>query len=331
VQLGEKKGRTRRLARQYIIYSVLRLFLLGLLLVACGRPTPTPAPGQAARLPVVASFSVLADLVGSVGGERIEVVTLVGPGQDAHTFEPAPSHGVALARAGLVFENGLGFEGWLERMYAASGSKARRVVVTEGIAAREGGHAEDEAADEADEHGEIDPHVWQDARHAMHVVALVRDALAQADPAGAAAYRANADAYLAELQALDGWIVEQVRTVPEPRRTLVTNHDSFGYFASRYGFRIVGTAIPGVSTETSEPSAAELAGLVRRIKAAGTPAIFAENVANPKVLERVAQEAGVTVAPRLYTDALDRPGEPVDTYVKMMRYNVSTIVTALKA
>jgi zinc/manganese transport system substrate-binding protein len=307
---------------------MLRWLALGLLLIACGRPAATPSPASSGtRLSVVATFSVLADLVKSVGGERVEIVTLVGPGQDAHTFEPAPTHGVALARAGLVFENGLGFEGWLERMYAASGSKARRVVVTEGIAAQPG-HAEGE---EADEHGEDDPHVWQDVRHAMHVVGVVRDALAQADPAGAAVYRANAEAYLAELRALDGWVVEQVGTVPEARRTLVTNHDSFGYFASRYGFAVVGTAIPGVSTETSEPSAAELAALVRRIKAAGVPAIFAENVANPKVLERVADEAGVEVAPRLYTDALDRPGEPVDTYVKMMRYNVSTIVTALKA
>ena len=295
--------------------------LLAIVLVfsACAAPTPTPV--QPGRLPVVASFSVLADLVKSVGGDRVEVVTLVGPGQDAHTFEPAPTHGVALDRAALVFENGLGFEGWLDKLYAASASSARRVAVTDGISRRKGD----------DEHGEDDPHVWQDVRHAVHMVGVVRDALVQADPPGAPAYRANAESYLAELRALDAWIVEQVRSVPEPRRTLVTNHDSFGYFASRYGLTVVGTAIPGVSTEASEPSAAELAALVRRIKAAGVPTIFAENVANPKVLERVAQEAGVKVGPRLYTDALDRPGEPVDTYVKMMRYNTTTIVEALKA
>jgi ABC-type Zn uptake system ZnuABC Zn-binding protein ZnuA len=280
----------------------------------------------------VASFSVLADLVKQVGGERVEVVTLVGPGQDAHTFEPAPTHGVALSRAALVFENGLGFEGWLDKLYAASGSKARRVVVTQGISAQKSGHAHSEGAGEAAHaHGELDPHVWQDVRHAMHMVGVVRDALVHADPGGAGEYGANADRYLSELRALDGWIVEQVRAVPEARRTLVTNHESFGYFASRYGFALVGTAIPGVSTENAEPSAAELAKLIGRIKSTGTPVLFAENVSNPKVLDRIAREAGVKVAPTLYTDALGKPGDPVDTYAKMMRYNVTTIVTALKA
>jgi zinc/manganese transport system substrate-binding protein len=316
--------------------SCVRGWLIALLLllgVACQRAGPTagpatasggggPAPGAAAgRLPVVASFSVLADLVRSVGGERVEVTTLVGPGQDAHTFEPAPTHGAALSRATLVFENGLGFEGWLDRLYAASGSRARRVVVTEGISARKGDDADDE----------IDPHVWHDVQHAMHEVGVIRDALVQADPSGAATYRANAERYLAELRALDGWVVEQVRSLPEERRKLVTNHDSLGYFASRYGFAVVGAAIPGVSTETSEPSAADLAGLIGRIKQARVPALFAENASNPRVLERIAREAGVAVAPPLYTDALGQPGEPVDTYAKMVRYNVSTIVTALKA
>lgn len=306
--------------------------LVLVLLAACQAPVPTVAPIPAPRLPVIASFSILADLVRNVGGDRVEVTSLVGPGQDAHTFEPAPSHGVALARARLVFENGLGFEGWLDKMYNASGSKARRVVLTDGITAQEGGQAHvDGAAEEAHAAGESDPHVWQDVKHSIHMVGAIRDALVQADPSGAAAYRSNAETYIAELQALDDWIVEQVSTLPEPRRTLVTNHDTLGYFASRYGFAIVGTAVSGVSTETSEPSAAELASIIRRIKSAGVPAIFAENVANPKVVERIAQEAGVKVAPSLYTDALARPGEPVDTYVRMMRYNVSTIVTALKA
>jgi len=275
---------------------------------------------------------VLADLVRNVGGDRVEVIALVGPGQDTHTFEPAPSHGLALKNAALVFENGLGFEGWLGKLYAASGSKGQRVVVTEGIQAQKGGHAHAEgAAEGAHAHGEFDPHVWQDVRHAMRMAAVIRDVLAQADPPGAPAYRANAERYLGELNALDGWIVEHVRSVPEPRRVLVTNHDSFGYFASRYGFAVVGTAIPGVSTETSEPSAAELARLVRRINSAGVPTIFAENVANSKVLKRIAQEAGVKVGLPLYTDALGAPGDPVDTYAKMMRYNVAAIVTALKA
>lgn len=279
---------------------------------------------------VVSSFSILADLVRSVAGDHVEVLTLVGPGQDAHTFEPAPTHGVALNRAALVFENGLGFEGWLDKLYTASGSKARRVKVTDGIAAQKAGHAHAASGDEAAHaHGELDPHVWQDVRHAIHVVGRVRDALIELDPTNAPAYRTNAERSLAELTALDAWVVEQVRVVPEPRRTLVTHHESFGYFCSRYGFAIVGTAFPGVSTEAAEPSAADLARLVRRVRSAGVPVIFPENVGDPKVLERVAREAGVKVGPPLYGDALDAPGGPVDSYPKLVRHNVAAIVSAL--
>ncbi len=280
----------------------------------------------------MASFSVLGDLVRSVAGDRADVVVIVGPGQDAHTFEPAPAHALAIRNAALVFENGLGFDGWLDRLYAASGSRARRVIVTEGIALQRGGHAHAEREGEAREgEGELDPHVWQDVRHAIHMVGAIRDALVAHDAPGAAVYRANADRYLAELGALDAWVVAQAATVPEPRRTLVTNHESLGYFASRYGFAIVGTALPGVSTEVSEPSAADLARLVRRIRSAGVSVIFAENVANPRVLERVAREAGAQVGPPLYTDALARPGEGADTYVAMVRHNVGAIVMALRA
>jgi len=287
----------------------------------------TPSPGT--KLPVVATFSILADFVGVVGRERVEVATLVGPGQDAHTFEPSPADAARLARAAIVFENGLGFEGWLDKPYAASGSKSRRVVVTMGIAAQKGGHVEGEA-EGAHTHGELDPHVWQDVRHAMHIVGVIRDALVETDPAGAESYRTNAESYLGELKRLDAWVVEQVQSLPEARRTLVTNHESFGYFASRYGFAILGTALP-VSTEGAEPSAANVARLVRRIKSAGAPAIFVENVSNKRVIERIASEAGVKVTPTLYTDALDKPGSAVDSYPKLIRYNVTTIVTALKA
>jgi zinc/manganese transport system substrate-binding protein len=295
---------------------------------AAAKPAVTPAK----RLSVVATFSILGDLVKSVGGDRVEVALLVGPGQDAHTFQPSPADGAKLARADLFFENGLGFEGWLEELYRASGSKARRVVVTEGIAAQKGGQAHAEGEGEAGHtHGEFDPHVWQDVRLASHMVGRIGEALAQADPAGAALYKGNAERYQQELRALDAWVVEQVQSLPEARRTLVTNHDSLGYFASRYGFAILGTAMGGVSTEASEPAAADLAKLIRRIKSAQVPAIFVENVANPKLMERIAREAGVAVAPPLYTDALGPPGSPVDSYPKMVRHNVSTIVAALRA
>jgi zinc/manganese transport system substrate-binding protein len=299
---------------------------------------PTAAATSQTKLPVVASFSILGDLVQQVGGDKVEVRTLVGAGADAHTFEPSPADSAALTRAVLVFENGLGFEPWLERLYAASGSKARRVVVTDGLTAlhaeEDEGDGHGQAAKEKDKddhgHGEQNPHAWHDVRHAQHMVGVIREALAAADPANAAVYRANGDRYLTELQALDTWIGEQVNSLPPERRKLVTTHDTFRYFAVRYGFEVVGTALGAASTEAAEPSAGEFARLVQAIKDAGVPAIFAENVANPRLMERLAHEAGVTLAPTLYTDALGQPGSNGETYVKMMRYNVTTIVDALK-
>ncbi len=328
-------------------YPVLVL-MMTLLLAACapagGGAAGGTAPGATAatsqtKLPVVASFSILGDLVQQVGGDKVEVRTLVGAGADAHTFEPSPADSAALTRAVLVFENGLGFEPWLERLYAASGSKARRVVVTDGLTAL---HAEEDEGDghgqavakEKDKddhgHGEQNPHAWHDVRNTQHMVGVIREALAAADPANAAVYRANGDRYLTELQALDAWIGEQVNSLPAERRKLVTTHDTFRYFAVRYGFEVVGTALGAASTEAAEPSAGEFARLVQTIKGAGVPAIFAENVANPRLMERLAREAGVALAPTLYTDALGQPGSNGDTYVKMMRYNVATIVDALK-
>jgi ABC-type Zn uptake system ZnuABC Zn-binding protein ZnuA len=240
--------------------------------------------------------------------------------------------------AELIFENSLGLETWLDDLYAASGSQAKRVVVTEE-------HEEHEEHSEADEHaaegeheehgeadghahGEIDPHVWHDVTNVMHEVEVIRDALAEADPTNAQSYQANAEAYLAELKELDGWITAEVKKLPENRRKLVTSHDTFGYFARRYGFEVVGSGL-GATTETSDPSAAEMANLIEEIKSVGVPAIFAENVSNPKLMERIAAEAGVTLGPELYTDALGEPGSDGDTYLKMMRYNVAALVRAL--
>jgi ABC-type Zn uptake system ZnuABC Zn-binding protein ZnuA len=163
----------------------------------------------------------------------------------------------------------------------------------------------------------------------MKMVEAIRDALAKADPTGADIYKANAEKYLAELKTLDDEIVAETNKLPQERRKLVTAHDTFGYFAKRYGYEILGTALGSISTETADPSAGELAELVEQIKAAGVPAIFAENIHNPGLMDRIASEAGVTLGPTLYTDALGEPGSDGDTYLKMMRYNVTTIVTAL--
>ena len=298
------------------------LILFSLLLAACGPLTTGGTPAAGSKLNVVATFSILGDLVHVVGGDNVQLHTLVGPDGDTHTYEPIPADGVALAQASLIFENGLGFEVWLNKLYTASGSAAKRVVVTTGVTPGKitiGGEA-----------GSTDPHAWQDVTHVMSMVAIIRDSLAAQDPSHAAAYQANAAAYSKQLQDLDLYIQQQANTLPAGRRRLVTNHDALGYFAARYGFQVLGDVLGSVSTEASEPSAAEIARLIDEIKGAQVPAIFTENIENAAVIRQVAQEAGVTVAPPLYTDALGKPGTAGDTYLKMMRYNIDTIVAALK-
>lgn len=280
---------------------------------------------------VVATYSIIGDLVENVGGEDVELATLVGPNGDAHTFEPAPSDNAELAEADVIFENGLGFEPWLDDLYGSSGSAARRVVVTRDVNTRpiaEEAHA-DEQAGEEHEAGETDPHVWHDVNNGVVMVKSVRDALSEADPRNAATYERNAGAYISELEALDADVRRQVGSIPEENRTLITSHDTFGYFAGRYGFE-VDTALASASTETGDPSAGETAELVEKIEASGVPAIFGENVSDPGVMEAVAAEAGVDLAPPLYTDALGGSGSEGGTYVRMVRYNVSTMSEALR-
>ncbi len=316
---------------------------------------------DADRLQVITTFSVLGDIVAQVGGDAVDVVVLVPAGADAHDFEPSPTDVGSLEDAMIVFENGLEFEPWLDDLYEAAASDATRVVVTDGITPREAGdHDEHEGeehddaspdagdhADEGDdhdeedhdgddhdgeddhEHGEYDPHVWHDVANVIQEVEAVRAALVAADPDYEATYEANAAAYTAELEALDAYVVEQVATLPEERRKLVTSHDTFGYFAARYGFEVLGTALGSVSTEGGDPSAQEINDLVEEIEACGVPAIFAENVTDISLMETIADEAGVTLAPTLYTDALGEPGSPGETYLGMIRVNVDAIVGAL--
>ena len=283
------------------------------------------------RVEAIATYSILGDLVENVGGENIELTTLVGPNGDAHTFEPAPSDNAELAEADVVFENGLGFEPWLGALYESSGSEAARVTVTDPIepltvAEEERGH---EADARAVRRGEVDPHVWHDVGNAVAMVEAIRDALSEADPGNARAYRRNADVYISDLGALDADVREQVGSIPEKDRLLFTSHDTFGYFAERYGFE-VDTALASASTEAGDPSAGQTAELVEKVERSGVPAIFADNVSDTGVMEGIASEAGVELAPPLYTDALGEPGSEGGTYVGMVRYNVSTMSEALR-
>jgi len=299
--------------------------ILAVLLTACSSGLPPKAPGQPLR--VIATFSILGDMVRNVGGEQIELTVLAGSGMDTHTYAPIASDAVALAQADVVIENGLEFEPWLDDLYTSSGSRASRVAVSTGVEVIVEGGSRD-AQETSASFGVVDPHIWHNVANAIVMVRNISDALAGADPTNAAYYQANADAYIARLAELDEWIVAEVELIPPANRVLVTTHDTFGYFADRYGFQVVGTILP-VSTEGASPSAQELASLVQAIQEAGAPAIFADSVASNGLLNQVANEAGVGVVASLFTDALGPAGSAAATYLDMMRFHVATMVEAL--
>jgi zinc/manganese transport system substrate-binding protein len=314
------------LTRRATLGGLLALVSLPL---AARAQTPVAAPLQ-----VVATFSVLGDLTQAVGGDSIHLTTLIGPGVDAHTYDPSPADLATLEQADVIVENGLGFEPWLDNFLGSTNFQGARIFASDGITPRhadESEHEDEAGHDEGHVHGNDDPHIWHSVPNAIVMVENIRDGLAAADPDRTAVYDANAAAKIADLEALDTWVREQVATLPEDRRRLITSHDTFGYFADTYGFQVVGTALGTLSTEAGDPSARQIAQLVAQIREAGVPAIFAENVANPGLMEAIAAEAGVVLAPPLYSDALGAPGTPGDTYDGMMRSNVDTIVQALSA
>ena len=279
----------------------------------------------AEKLPVVASFSILADLVKVVGGERVAVTSLVGPDADAHVFDPTPQDAVRIARARLVVVNGLGFEGWQQRLLQAARYQGEVVVASTGVRPR--GHEHQGEHAQGHEHGHLDPHAWQDPQNVMLYVANIAAALARADPKGAAMYRANAASYQVVLRELDAWAGARFAHIPVNRRRAVTAHAAFDYLAARYGLRL--SALQALSTE-SEPSARAMGELVRRMRADGTAAVFAENLHNARLLRQLAGEAGVTVGGKLYSDALSAPRGPAPTYLALMRYNVDQLARGMQ-
>ena len=270
------------------------------------------------KLKVLATFSILGDFVKNVGGDRVEVATLVGPNSDAHVYAPAPADAKKVADAKVVIVNGLGYEGWMSRLAKASGSKAPVVVASKGVKERKapGGHG----------HGGADPHAWQSVANAKIYVANIRDALIAADPAGKAAYEANAAAYLGKLDALDQDVKAAVAAIPADRRKIISTHDAFGYFQQAYGVEFI--APQGVSTE-AEPSARDVARIITQVKKQKIPAVFLENIADPRLMERIAQESGARVGGKLYSDALTDAKGDAPTYLDMMRHNIKQISTAL--
>ena len=280
------------------------------------------APAHAAgKLKVVATINIFGDFVNVIAGDKVDLTTFVGLDGDPHNYEPTPADSAKLADADLVFEDGLQLESWLDKLYQSSGSKARRMVVSYAIDPLPAPEGELRNAGK-----DFDPHIWHDVQNMIEVVKYMRGVFIQADPANAATYSANADAYLKQLADLDKWVQDQVNSIPQANRKLVTNHDAFGYFARHYGFTVVGTLI-GVSTEASEPSAADVAKLVDTIKAQKVPTIFAELTTNSDLIERVAKEAGVQLGDELLPDGL---GKEAPTYIDMVKYNVTAIVKGLK-
>ena len=274
------------------------------------------------KIKVVASFSILADLVKNVGGERVEVDTLVGANGNAHVFSPSPADARKLAEAKVVFVNGLGFEGWLDRLVKASGSKAPIVIASKGVKPRERhgdqGHGHD--------HGRADPHAWQSVANVKIYVANIRDALTAADPAGRAVYHANAGAYLGKLEALEQEVKAAIAKIPADRRRVITSHDSFGYFQAAYGLEF--TAPQGVSTET-EASAKDVAAIIRLIRGKKITGVFLENVTDPRLLKQIAAETGAKLGGTLYSDALTGEQGGAPSYLDLIRHNLRELAAAL--
>lgn len=262
------------------------------------------------KLVVVATFSIVADLTQRVGGDHVEVVTLVGPDADAHVFEPGPQESARLAGASLLVANGAGFEPWLDRLTTASSFGGTTVIASDGVAL----------------HG-ADPHAFQDLANAQVYVANIAKGLSDVDPAHAADYQANADALVAAMKALDRDLKSAFAAIPEERRRILTSHDAFGYFGAAYGIAFV--AVQGISTE-AEPSAADLAKVVRQAREGHVTAIFLENMADPRLAETVAQESGVKIGGALYADALSPPNGPAPDYLSLMRHNAQQLLDALR-
>jgi zinc/manganese transport system substrate-binding protein len=244
------------------------------------------------------------------------VTALVGPNGDAHVYQPSPGDAKTLADARLVFANGLGFEGWINRLVKASGTKAPTIVVTKGVKPRKA----------EDDHGDADPHAWQSVANAKIYVANIRDALSLADPAGKGGYEANAAAYLGRLDVLETEVKAAIEKIPSDRRRIITTHDAFGYFAAAYGVAFI--APQGVSTE-AEVSAKDVARIITQIRKQKIPAVFLENVTDERLLKRIGAESGARIGGTLYSDALTDEKGTAPTYLDMMRHNVKQLAAAL--
>ena len=306
--------------------ALILLILAGLLLSACA--SPNAVQGNAGTLNVVATTTIVGDVVKNVGGDWITLDTLIPVGVDEHGYQPTPQDVAKVSRANLVFINGAGLEPFIDKLTQNASGKAQIISVSDGITLEQGVPEDNVSATGGNGALQGDPHVWMDPNNVMVWVTNIEKALSAADPAHAADYQKNAARYRQKLKDLDGWIRAQVSQVPQSRRVLVTDHLVFTYFAKQYGFEQVGAVVPGYSTTTS-PSAQELAQLETAIRKLSVPAIFVGNTVNPALSERVAQDTHTRLAPIL-TGSLTAKDGPAPTYIDYIHYNVDAIVTALK-
>jgi zinc/manganese transport system substrate-binding protein len=309
------------------------LVVAAVVVLAAISAAQSQAAGNGDKLNVVASFSIMRDWVAIVGGDRVEVSALVGPDGDAHVYAPTPRDARIVGAARLIVVNGLGFEGWMDRLVQASATRAPVIVASAGVVPLPPPYPPPQAGEGrvGDRFGNrpagIDPHAWQSVRNAEIYVSNIRDGLMRADPQGRGTYEANATAYIQELARLDAEIRRAVATIPPARRKVITTHDAFGYFAADYGIAFI--AAQGVSTET-EASARDIARIIRATREQTIPALFFENAVDPRLVRRIAAETRARIGGTLFSDALTAPPGPAATYVDMMRHNIREIADALR-
>jgi ABC-type Zn uptake system ZnuABC Zn-binding protein ZnuA len=296
--------------------SVFRLLTLTPLFLAACSSAPQSSDGT---LRVLASTTFLADMAQNVAGDRLKVESLLPIGADPHAYQAAPSDVAKIAESDVLILNGFEYEHFIETLLANAGGERLIVTASDGL-----------QPDQLEENGAqvSDPHMWLDPNRVVEYVKNIRDGLAQADPAGTAVYDANAEVYISQLKDLDVWIKEEANMIPLERRLLVTNHESMGYFAERYGFAVVDTILPSFSSEASA-SAQEIAASIEMVKSSGAPAIFLSEVENADLADQIAAETGVKVVNDLHLESLTE-GAPAATYIDMMKYNVTRIVEALR-
>ena len=298
----------------------MRHFVLAVWLLACSGLLPAQA-APPEPVPVVASFSILADWIKVVGADRVKVTTLVGANADAHAFEPTPADAKAILGARLVVINGLNFEPWAEKLIKSANYTGQTLIASKGI------HTRQMPAQKGDAQAPADPHGWQDPSNVTRYVTNIAESLSRLDPDWADSYKKNSDAYLKNISALDQFARDQIAQIEPSKRLVITSHDAFGYFAARYQIRFLS---PQGINGKADPSAKDVAKLIRQIKQDHIKAVFVENMSSPKLLAQITRDTGTVLGPKLYVDALSGPTEPAPTYLDMMRYNITQLVAGMK-